>query len=377
MKRYEGNINKKYAQNIFYKTNPSGGISLIVLVITIIVVIILVAVIISLQNNNPMTEANKARYKSDRANMQMIFSNTVGKIMAEKQEIVEVKACQLNEVTSGVKNTTGEVIYKINNEEVGKIIFTNEQSEDKNNYITGKKLPIYSSKTIWNIDDEGILRLQVGDKKYSDEDSSTSGGTTQTGGVSEEAYNEILKRLEALENKEDSIIQGKSVPAGTVISYMGNKAPEGYLFCDGKEYNIEEYKVLAEQIKEEFGKYDYYGGNGTTTFKVPNLKGEFLRGSGANSYSGQGGGSLVGTHQNATNIKSGVWSTGISTTEVRLFQYGSNAVNIAENCDVANWTTGSSRVAYTPSKREVENFQGIDTYTTRPTNTSVLYCIKY
>lgn len=366
-------MEKKDLKRFFYKTNPNG-ISLIVLVITIIVVIILAAaVIISLQNNNPMAEANKARYESDRANMQMIFSNTVGKIMAEKQEIVEVKACQLNEVTSGVKNTTGEVIYKINNEEVGKIIFTNEQSEDKNNYITGKKLPIYSSKTIWNIDDDGILRLQVGDKKYSDEDSSTSGGTTQTGGISEEAYNEILKRLEALENKEDSIIQGKSVPAGTVISYMGNKAPEGYLFCDGKEYNIEEYKVLAEQIKEEFGKYDYYGGNGTTTFKVPDLKGEFLRGTGTNSHSNSGNGAAVGIHQTPSSLP-------------YIYVFNNGLVYFKRNISgESNTTKDYDTIVQGPAKSsELSLKQGVYNDTTasisttlRPTNTSVLYCIKY
>lgn len=78
-------VNTKGIQKFFYKTNSYVGISLIVLVITIIVVIILAAaVIISLQNNNPMTEAYEAKIKSDIANMQAIFTNTVGKIMAQK-----------------------------------------------------------------------------------------------------------------------------------------------------------------------------------------------------------------------------------------------------------------------------------------------------
>ncbi len=83
MKKRKEKVGKKRIQKLFYKTNPYGGISLIVLVITIIVVIILAAaVIISLQNNNPMVEANKARINSDVANMQAIFTNTLGKIMA-------------------------------------------------------------------------------------------------------------------------------------------------------------------------------------------------------------------------------------------------------------------------------------------------------
>ena len=114
MKKRKEKVWKKRIQKLFYKTNPYGGISLIVLVITIIVIIILAAaVIISLQNNNPMIEANKARINSDVANMQAIFTNTVGKIMAENQDVVVIKNGQLNMVTSGVKKTDGVAKYEI------------------------------------------------------------------------------------------------------------------------------------------------------------------------------------------------------------------------------------------------------------------------
>ena len=69
--------------------------------------------------------------------------------------------------------------------------------------------------------------------------------------------------------------------------------------CDGKVYNIEDYKTLADQIKKGFGKYDYWGGNGETTFAVPDLRGEFLRGTGTASRN-TGNGATLGTHQNAT-----------------------------------------------------------------------------
>ncbi len=202
-KKDKEKMGKKGNKKLFYKTNPYGGISLIVLVITIIVVIILAAaVIISLQHNNPMSEANRARYESDVANMQMIFTNTVGKIMAEKQEVVGIKECQINQVTSGVKSTTGEVIYKINDEDAGKIIFTNEKSEEANNYITGKKLPIYSSQTKWNVDGDGLLRLQIGDKSYG-EGKEVVGGTDTPSDlvtISKEEYSNLLEKVSKLDN---------------------------------------------------------------------------------------------------------------------------------------------------------------------------------
>ncbi len=127
-------------------------ISLIVLVITIIVVIILAAaVIISLQNNNPMIEANKARIKSDIANMQAIFTNTVGKIMVENQDVIEIDDKQLNSVTTEGKKTQGETTYKIAGEDgnpvvEGKIVFGVGQ-KNGTTYYTGKELPIYNSET--------------------------------------------------------------------------------------------------------------------------------------------------------------------------------------------------------------------------------------
>ena len=89
-------------------------------------------------------------------------------------------------------------------------------------------------------------------------------------------------------------------PVGEIINYMGTIVPEHYLECDGKTYNITDYPILAEHIKTNFGSYNKFGGDGTTTFAVPDLRGEFLRGSGINNHANQGNGSAVGTHQDGT-----------------------------------------------------------------------------
>lgn len=72
--------------------NSKKGISLIVLVITIIVIIILAAaVLLSIQNNNPIENANKARYSSDKDAAQSAFNILMGKIMADCQSSVDIK----------------------------------------------------------------------------------------------------------------------------------------------------------------------------------------------------------------------------------------------------------------------------------------------
>lgn len=64
----------------------------------------------------------------------------------------------------------------------------------------------------------------------------------------------------------------QEVPVGHLVTMLGSNAPEHYLKCDGTEYNIVDYKELAEHIKNEFGKYNYFGGDGEHTFAVPNYK---------------------------------------------------------------------------------------------------------
>lgn len=160
----------------------------------------------------------------------------------------------------------------------------------------------------------------------------------------------------------------QDTPVGTIISLMGKTAPKHYLICDGTEYQIKDYPYLAQYFKEQFGTVNHFGGDGTTTFKVPDLKGEFLRGTGTNSHVNQGNGAAVGTHQDAT--------------ELAVIQNW-NDVTIAIDTGLSGWhslTTADSAIKV--NKRSYRDV-GIQTtgsqgqyITSRPTNTSVLYCIK-
>lgn len=61
----------------------------------------------------------------------------------------------------------------------------------------------------------------------------------------------------------------QDVPVGTLIEVLGEKDIPHYLLCDGTEYNIVDYRDLAEAIKKVYGSYNYFGGDGTNTFAVP------------------------------------------------------------------------------------------------------------
>ena len=60
---------------------------------------------------------------------------------------------------------------------------------------------------------------------------------------------------------------------GQVIFTAGVVAPAGSLKCDGSEVSRTTYQALFAAIGTTFG-----AGNGSTTFNLPDLRGEFVRG---------------------------------------------------------------------------------------------------
>ena len=62
-------------------------------------------------------------------------------------------------------------------------------------------------------------------------------------------------------------------PAGMVIAFAGNTAPNGFLYCDGSAVSRVTYSNLFSIIGTTYGV-----GDGTNTFNLPDLRGEFIRG---------------------------------------------------------------------------------------------------
>lgn len=64
-------------------------------------------------------------------------------------------------------------------------------------------------------------------------------------------------------------------PVGHIMSQVGTVIPKHYLVCDGSQYNIADYPYLAQHFVDNFDKVNYFGGDGITTFAVPDLKNTF------------------------------------------------------------------------------------------------------
>ena len=82
-----------------------------------------------------------------------------------------------------------------------------------------------------------------------------------------------------------------SAPAGVIWLWSGKTAPEGWALCDGTAYQIADYPALADFFEQQFGSKNFYGGDGTTTFAVPDLRGHFPLGVSDTHEQGSTGGS--------------------------------------------------------------------------------------
>jgi len=74
----------------------------------------------------------------------------------------------------------------------------------------------------------------------------------------------------AIQTQIDNIV---TTPSGAIMNFAMNAAPTGWLKANGATVSRSTYSALFTAIGTTFG-----AGNGSTTFKIPDLRGEFVRG---------------------------------------------------------------------------------------------------
>lgn len=103
--------------------------------------------------------------------------------------------------------------------------------------------------------------------------------------------------------------QFHSVPVGTILPFAGASIPAGWIECAGQAVSRTTYPDLFGSIGTTYG-----AGDGSTTFNLPDLRGEFLRGwdngrgvdPGRAHGSAQGG--AVESHSHDINAAAGAYS---------------------------------------------------------------------
>lgn len=145
------------------------------------------------------------------------------------------------------------------------------------------------------------------------------------------------------------VIVPDPIPAGAVIYVARNTPPTGYIKANGAAISRTTYAALFAAIGTTFG-----AGNGSTTFNVPDLRGNFLRG--FDDGRGIDSGRVFGTEQNATGIAGYVGNNGSVSV---IYADGTSPVNIEFT---ASNITGTVATQYSNM---------------RPINTALLACIKF
>ena len=141
------------------------------------------------------------------------------------------------------------------------------------------------------------------------------------------------------------------VAPGFIMPFAGGVAPAGWLKCNGAAVSRTAYAALFAAIGTTFG-----AGNGTSTFNLPDLRGEFVRG--LDDGRGVDAGRVIGSWQEDA-FKS-------HTHDLPINLVGNQ--NMATLIDTDGSDEGISSLSKTGSTGSTE---------TRPRNVALLACIKF
>jgi len=172
-----------------------------------------------------------------------------------------------------------------------------------------------------------------------------------------------------------AIPNGSGVSIGTIVPFGGTSAPTGFLVCDGSAISRTTYADLFSAISTTWGT-----GDGSSTFNIPNLQDDFIRGkSGTRAV---GATESESTRERAVRIEQAQTSGGYTMPSASLGRV------MYFNESGATWGTHPQDYGnhnYTHQKGlGAESFtwhyitQGYGAGTEiRPRNKVALYCIKF
>jgi len=166
-----------------------------------------------------------------------------------------------------------------------------------------------------------------------------------------------------------------NTPVGTIISYGSAAPPPGYLPCDGKGYLRAEHEDLFARIGTTWGSPS------PTEFRLPDLTGRFLRGSGSGLTVGTVQSDTMKTHTHAIKDKSHGHGVGGGTLNMSLTTslFRDDGANHllgpgGDGTAIDVTPTPSLSISSTTTGITVDAFGGTET---RADNAGVRYCIKY
>ena len=178
-------------------------------------------------------------------------------------------------------------------------------------------------------------------------------------------------------SKIDGNFSQSLVPAGTILSFGGTIAPAGYLMCAGQLYSKSTYPALSTVLNNAFG-------GDATMFRVPDLRGRFLRGT--DDPDGEGGAySAAGRDPNVSAVDRPQMNDGgntgnavgsVQADELKNHSHLMNSVVFDSGGRNGTTVAGGTNYGFSYSSPypATSSTGGIET---RPINANVNYIIKY
>jgi microcystin-dependent protein len=170
-------------------------------------------------------------------------------------------------------------------------------------------------------------------------------------GVLTLAANPTLAMHAATKSYVDALLSGDGMPVGAVVPFSSSAVPQTWLFANGQEVSRTEYAELFALLGSPASS-----GNGSTTFNVPDLRGEFIRG-----WDGGRGvdvGRAIGTAQ-GDEFKNHAHRSQYANITPASFDYTNQGVEIAASG--LDWSYPTTATGGNE---------------TRPRNVALMYCIK-
>lgn len=151
-------------------------------------------------------------------------------------------------------------------------------------------------------------------------------------------------------------------PAGAILHFARSTAPSGYLKANGAAVSRTAYQALFDAIGTTFG-----AGDGSTTFNLPDLRGEFIRGwdDGRGTDTGRGFGSFqTGSVESHAHLTDGTLAGDRTVVWNRGVDGAFDASSQTATGNDADYRIGSKTGTYGETE-------------TRPRNIALLACIKF
>lgn len=152
---------------------------------------------------------------------------------------------------------------------------------------------------------------------------------------------------------------GFVMPVGTILPFGGTTAPEGWLLCDGAAYSrTVDYDDLFAVIGTAFGAPD------VNNFNVPDLRGQFLRGT------DNGAGEDPDATTRVESKSGGNTGDNVGSKQADLLPDHDHSLNV-------NSQLGNGSKSYRLGLSRTLGIRSISGTETRPKNVNVNYIIKY